>query len=97
MEGYRPVCATTAPPNETTVSLKAQVWDDDETSGDDVIGEGTTSTWSYNLARFEMSFGLFGNTFPLDAWPSFEAVPMSRCGVGIVEVCHRIAITEITP
>jgi Endonuclease/Exonuclease/phosphatase family len=84
------------PPNETTVSLKAQVWDDDNTSGDDLIGEGTTSTWNYNSAVFEMSFQLFGNTFPLDSWPNFEAVPMSRCG-GIVEVCHSIAITEIAP
>jgi hypothetical protein len=84
------------PPSETSVSLFAKVWDADDTSGNDLIHEGTTSTWNYNAGTFDMSFVLFGATFPLDTWPNTEAVPMSRCA-GIIDVCHRITITEITP
>ncbi|MBA3500492.1 MAG: endonuclease/exonuclease/phosphatase family protein [Deltaproteobacteria bacterium] len=85
------------PPNETAVSLFAEIWDDDNTSGDDLISEGTTSQWNYNQATFDMSFRLFGVDFPLESWPNFEAVPMSRCAGPGIDVCHRISITEIAP
>jgi hypothetical protein len=85
------------PPNETAVSLFAEVWDDDNTSGNDLISEGTTSQWNYNQATMDMSFRLFGMDFPLESWPNFEAVPMSRCAGPGIDVCHRISVTEIAP
>lgn len=84
------------PPNETTVSLKASVWDDDDTSGDDLIHEGSTSTWNYNSAMFDISFQLFGMPIALPSWSNPEAVPMARCA-GPIEVCHQIDIKEIAP
>ncbi|MDQ3366188.1 MAG: endonuclease/exonuclease/phosphatase family protein [Myxococcota bacterium] len=85
------------PPTESAVSLLAVVRDDDNTSANDLLSEGTTSTWNYAAGTFAMSHRLFGQDISLGAWPNFEAVPMSRCaGIGI-DVCHALTLTPIPP
>ena len=84
------------PPNETAVALFSEIWDDDNSGPNDLINEGVTSQWNYNQATLDMSFRLFGVDFPLEPWPNFEAMPMSRCA-GAVDVCHRLTVTEIAP
>ncbi|MEJ7597840.1 MAG: endonuclease/exonuclease/phosphatase family protein [Kofleriaceae bacterium] len=85
------------PPTETAVKLFAKVWDDDDTSANDLISEGTTSQWNYGAATFEMSYLILGVPVPLPAWPNFEATKISRCAGLDVDVCHSLDVIELAP
>ena len=86
------------PPNETAIDLKAKVRDDDNTSADDTLSQGTRSTWNYNAATFVMT-QTFGIEMQVSSSPNPEAVPISRCAGGSlgVDVCHWLQLTPIPP
>jgi endonuclease/exonuclease/phosphatase family metal-dependent hydrolase len=86
--------ATHTPPNETSINLTAKVWDDDDTSGNDLLSEGTRSTFTYGVGSLDISHTDFGvEVTEPGTWWNSEAVPMSRCtGLG-VKVCHFISLT----
>ncbi|HEY0250037.1 MAG TPA: hypothetical protein VGC41_00840, partial [Kofleriaceae bacterium] len=88
-----------AAPSDTSIDLLAQVWDDDDTSGDDLMSQGTRSKFFYPDGTLKMSYFFGAELQEPGTWWNSEAVPMSRCtnggGLLAVTVCHYIALTPV--
>jgi hypothetical protein len=83
------------------VDLRTQAWDDDDTSGNDLLHQLTKMRFIVNAGSGRGGFGfdetIFNTVVVGSIWPIIDVAPYDRCGVFAPELCHRLSLTELPP